>query len=482
MLPASGSTRHLRNRIRRRLPRSRQKRWLLFGTILTVLHFLVGYGQRDIRRLFPCIFGEIDEPPTYKHLKQWEMNLPQHNLELPFPEGHDGRYVYFRNQVRKLGWNNVLNEVLMNTWLAYKSNRAYVFQDYMWKRSYYPWPWYKHRDWRPRTPLNALIGGPSAGGPWDNDNNAPRSVSERWFDIVCPKSERRIIYSEDIKPAIRWETGDVIFNHWQKLLSEAPERCIEVKPVSLKVDPFPQTFDLYLWGSDRILPLWEDFKNSPVSRLLSTSPIVQAAVDRNQYLFMPRSRRPQNTTETNPFDRMLAIHLRRGDFSKACLDLANWNSTFYSWNLLPSLPDSFSTPPGYEWGKNTPENVALYLERCYPTDDYIINKIRQSRRDYLVAAKPDERRVLDTLFLLTNDKSGWVDSMRPLLKREGWNTIVTTKELVLDQEQNDVNMAVDMEFARKAAVFIGNGWSSFTSNIVHRRLVDGRDPITIRFF
>ncbi|KAF5327965.1 hypothetical protein D9758_012828 [Tetrapyrgos nigripes] len=36
----------------------------------------------------------------------------------------------------------------------------------------------------------------------------------------------------------------------------------------------------------------------------------------------------------------------------------------------------------------------------------------------------------------------------------------------------DVNMAVDMDVARRAAVFVGNGWSSFTSNIVYRRLVD----------
>jgi len=76
---------------------------------------------------------------------------------------------------------------------------------------------------------------------------------------------------------------------------------------------------------------------------------------------------------------------------------------------------------------------------------------------------------------------------------------VTTKELELDQHQKDVGMAVDMELARRAAVFLGNGvcpfppfktdvltdgtkWSSFTSNIVHRRLVDKRDPISIRFF
>jgi len=119
----------------------------------------------------------------------------------------------------------------MNTWLAYKSNRAYVFQDYIWKRGYYPWPWWKERSWPfvrgtnvPHTPVNALIAGPSAGGPWDHGDEAPRSVSEKWFDVVCPKHGRRIINSntEEVKPAIRWETGDVIFKHWQQLLRDAP--------------------------------------------------------------------------------------------------------------------------------------------------------------------------------------------------------------------------------------------------------------------
>lgn len=50
-------------------------------------------------------------PPTYTSLRQWEANLPQHDLTLPFPEGKSGRYVKFTNQIVMLGFNNVLNEV-----------------------------------------------------------------------------------------------------------------------------------------------------------------------------------------------------------------------------------------------------------------------------------------------------------------------------------------------------------------------------------
>ncbi|EDR13635.1 uncharacterized protein LACBIDRAFT_308809 [Laccaria bicolor S238N-H82] len=472
------------------------KHWRLSGQLNTynassrLRHLAIGAGLLILAAfLYSSHFTkhfvaplDLDQPPTYEKLWKWERDLPQHNLDLPFPEGRTGRYVLFKNQVQMLGWNNHLNEILMNAHLAYKSGRAYVFQDYIWKPDYYPWPQSKFRISVPHTPLNALMSGPAAGGPWDPEDPAPRSVSEKWFDIVCPKSERRIINTRDVKPAIYWENGDVIFEHWEKLLKDAPERCIEVQAESRSKDGFPQTFDLYLWGSSRVLPLWESFKNSPVSRLLATSPIVQSAVDRNEYLFLPRGPRVPRPATRDPYDRMLAIHLRRGDFKEACGRLATWNSTFYSWNLHPFLPDSFTPPPGGEWGKNTPENEAIYMERCLPTDEAIIKKIRDSRADYLRASPAGKTRTLDTIFLLTNDKSDWLERLKVALRKEGWYTIATTWDLELDQEQKDVGMAVDMDIARKAAVFIGNGWSSFTSNILHRRLVDGKEPISNRFY
>jgi len=275
----------------------------------------------------------------------------------------------------------------------------------------------------------------------------------------------------------------VIFKHWEKLLTDAPERCIEIRASNTKDDTTPQTFDLWLWGSTRILPLWNEFKNSPVSRLLAPSAIVKAAVDRNEYLFLPRGPRPLHPAPRDPYERMLAIHLRRGDYEVHCLGLANWNSTFYSWNLLPFLPDKFihPSPEGYEWGKNTPEAIAHYQKHCYPDHDMILDKIQKSREEYIQATKPGEYRVLDVVFLLTNDHTNWVVELKEKLRQSGWYTVVTTRDLELDQEQKDVGLAVDMDFARKAAVFIGNGWSSFTSNIVHQRLVDGKEPISTRF-
>jgi hypothetical protein len=85
-----------------------------------------------------------------------------------------------------------------------------------------------------------------------------------------------------------------------------------------------------------------------------------------------------------------------------------------------------------------------------------------------------------------------------MLQKDGW-TVAASQHLVLDAEQKDVGMAVDMEIARRAAVFVGNGvslsslpvcrwlltypiqWSTLTSNVVYQRLLDKRDPFSIRF-
>jgi hypothetical protein len=344
----------------------------------------------------------------------------------------------------------------MNNHLAYKTNRTYVFQDYHWKRDYYPWKHLKGPE--PRTPINALISGPSAGGAWDTHDPFPRSISDRFFDKVCPPHERRIIDTHEVKPAIYWEpNGRVIFETWQKLLSDAPERCIEIRPNST-VDKVPQTFDLWFWGSGKCNDLWDEFKDSPVSRLLKTSPVVESAVARNLHLLSSRGPKPPLGASSDPFDRMLAVHVRRGDFKESCMGLAQWNATFYGWNLLPFLPDKFHYPPG--WDVDRDATIKTYLSHCYPTEHEITNKLRISRKDYIDATKPGEVRFLDTVYILTNDKTEWIKRLVKMLYDDGWKHVVTTRELELDSQQKDVSMAVDMDFARRAAVFLGNGVGS----------------------
>jgi len=161
---------------------------------------------------------------------------------------------------------------------------------------------------------------------------------------------------------------------------------------------------------------------------------------------------------------MLAIHLRRSDYKEHCIRLANWRSTYYSWDLLDFLPDKFVPPSGAQTEENTPENMALYQKHCWPARDTIRQRIRDSRGDYLKTLRMSRRRIhdVDVLYILTDDKSEWLEELKGLMANEGWKVVRTNHDLILDAEGKDVDMAVDMEIARKAAVFIGNGVSDET--------------------
>ena len=367
----------------------------------------------------------------------------------------------------------------MNTWLAHESNRGYVFHDFAWQDHHYPWNIEKLRlrngGWIPNTPLNALVSGPSAGGSWEVGDPAPRSISEGWFDIVCPKEERKIINARDVKSNIYWADGRVIFDTWRRILADAPERCIEVVAASASTDSgegiSPETFDLLFWSGNRSLSLWEDFVKSPVSRLLVTSPVVQAVVDANIRLFQrPLSlvpfldMSPSAKTTKDPFSKVMAIHVRRGDFKQACIDYAAQNFTFYSWNLLPIFSDPFALP------SMDPENVETsranyqqaYLERCLPDADHISRTVHQARKDYLrgMGASRGLGRTapaLDVLYIMSNDNTPWLDNLKARFQMEGWSKVITNRDLRLSSEGKEVSVAVDMEFGRRAAVFVGNG-------------------------
>jgi hypothetical protein len=226
-------------------------------------------------------------------------------------------------------------------------------------------------------------------------------------------------------------------------------------------------------GDGRSLSVWPEFKKSPVSQLLGASPLVTTAIEKNEHMFYPPTPRDPNNLKFNfgydPYKHMMAVHIRRGDYIQACEGLANWNSTFYGWNLLPELPDPFNAPPlKFEGGHAPPETHEAYKTRCLPTNEYILQKVADSKAAWENNASRGEERRLDVLFIMTNAKKDWIEEFKQSLKDAGagWRQVVTSKDIVLDFEETGVNMAVDMELARKAAVYIGNGVSP---SIIDRR-------------
>jgi hypothetical protein len=119
-------------------PSRRRQYWLLFFVVIVVF-FVLFHPAHITTKLAPELASESrpdslpnnpaqeelpqntthvvnlkthwEYPPSWDTLKQWERDLPQHNLDLPFPEGRNGRYLKFSNQIQGLGWNNVFNEM-----------------------------------------------------------------------------------------------------------------------------------------------------------------------------------------------------------------------------------------------------------------------------------------------------------------------------------------------------------------------------------
>ncbi|CAE6441273.1 unnamed protein product [Rhizoctonia solani] len=420
------------------------------------------------------------EATNFEQIFVREAQLPQHNLSARYPEGQDGRFVRFSNQVWGLGWNNLLQERLLNTILAYESDRAPVFS---------PFEAWAHppRDDKIAAgqrkvliiPSNALLSGPAAGASWGPGDHHPRAISDQWWSIVCPLSKRTVIKADEIMEQIGKDLDGIeMLNRWTSLLKEIPGKCVEIIGT--------QVFDFYLIGSTRILSLWDVVSKHPAIQQLDDSEVVKAAVTKN----LPKlqasegfSWRP-HTSKSSVITGLMAIHIRRGDYlgdegqdNGHCLHLSKWGSTFSGWNQLPQLRDRFEPPPrgDIQWGTNTPELAEYYLRRCLPTPAQVVSRLRALRA---------ENRQVSHIFVATNAEERYLSELRVVLAADGWalDRIITSQDLELNWQATSVGMAVDMSILSRAEVFVGNGFSSMSSNIVMRRLATGMKLDSVRFW
>jgi hypothetical protein len=158
----------------------------------------------------------------------------------------------------------------------------------------------------------------------------------------------------------------------------------------------------------------------------------------------------------------MLVHIRRGDDYEAhCREMSHGNEGVYGWNLLPQLPDRFVTEP------DVPGKDQRFLPRCWPDKAGVVGKVAEVRREYLAHAT-QRNATLDIVYILSNEKGMWIDGLKKALQKDGW-TVAASQDLVLDAEPKDVGMAVDMEIARHAAVFVENGVS--VSSLAHSQIV-----------
>ncbi|KAJ7188296.1 hypothetical protein C8R46DRAFT_1054296 [Mycena filopes] len=267
--------------------------------------------------------------------------------------------------------------------------------------------------WQPRgkvaLPLSGFLSGVTAG-----------TITNAAFDQVCPPTA--------VKHVSLYRENDGLWQHATDVLSGS-DRCIVVDDHILN-----WTF----LASSAIHSIWPSFKHY----------LVQHFEWSMQILKMVERARPRE-----PY---MALHLRRGDFEEHCRGLAASQIGFTTWATLPELTDSIH-PPALD-----SHNYTSILNHCYPSLRRILDAIDSQAR-----ANPDIRmlHVLHdgawdhpTVYLQYHKLEAAVKSPERTL-RAGWTG-----------GESDWAVAVDVELAIQARVFIGNGYSSLSSQIVALRL------------
>ncbi|KAI1792658.1 hypothetical protein LXA43DRAFT_886925 [Ganoderma leucocontextum] len=418
-------------------------------------------------------------PPLYSQYHQYERGLPQHHWHAMTHEG-EPKYLFVSGHTWGLGWGNVMQEILLNAYLSYKSNRAFVFYNYTWNaNSNQDYTDYAGKPIPSRVPLSALIAGPIVGGAFPAGQHAPLAIAEQYYHAICD-GRKRVLNREEVHKDIESSMVDPITKGWVRELSTIDDQCVEVA--------HGKDGGIYTWvvfgEKDAMHDVWADFAASPIITHFRWSPLVELAFDNNREVFAPTavyepplSTLPytSNAERYTMINGLLALHVRRGDYAVHCDRLANFSSTFLSFNALPGL-EAFHVPDGGGWGENTPENVALYRRRCFPTVAQIVARVREVQQS-------ESARGLENVYIMTNGAVPWVDELkRALLDTGHFKRVSSSRDTVLNWEQKYVAQAMDMLIGQRAQVFIGNGWSSVTGGVVVMRQANGFRPDTTRFF
>lgn len=205
------------------------------------------------------------------------------------------------------------------------------------------------------------------------------------------------------------------------------------------------------------LPVWPALSTSPMVTLMGWSTIAEGAFEANRALFSPapliqeyeaKSDCPHCVDPYKPLPGLLALHLRRGDFIEHCPNLCRWGAAFLALNQLPGLPDQWDGPSGSE-----DERMAVYLRRCLPTHEQIVEKVRG-----ILATSAGQG--LKNVYVMTNGDREWLAQLKAaLMEAHAWEHIATSRDLAWTPEEKYVSQATDMLIGERAQVFVGNGVS-----------------------
>ncbi|CAK5283500.1 unnamed protein product [Mycena citricolor] len=455
--------------------------------------------------------------PSFMDAWMYERALPQH-AKTPVSakwrgqngvDGNDGRrYLLIRDASWGSGWNNIFQEQLLNDYLSYISDRSYVFPSFMpVDHPPYPNKLPDGSEHQVHIPMNALVSGPTAGGPLRRDESDPigrRAVSVEYWHIACPPERVHHIKLYDMQKELGIDDdsqGDDRMLKWSRMLKALDAPCVSIDDGAV--------FNWMFIGGDKVMSIWPSYSLSPTMRNFAWSPMVVHALYRHYHLFsrspaptlvLPSGRQPYRMqsfkrlyTAEHTIPGLLAIHVRRGDYENHCSFLADVGADYNAWDGFgtpglklppvrseligpgpynyqdPKLPDYLSTPEGMS------RRDAAHAH-CWPSQHAIVKRARQVRAG---TSTPGNMK---SLFIATNGDKAWVAELAELLKADGWSHVTSSHDIDLTKEEIAISHAVDMAVMTAAQEFIGVGFSSMTSNVVQIRLGAGREANTCHFW
>ncbi|KZT66359.1 hypothetical protein DAEQUDRAFT_456807 [Daedalea quercina L-15889] len=433
----------------------------------------VGLAEPILRALAK----ESDLPPLYAEYHQLELSLPQHNLNSSTSDGQQVKYLWIANHIRGNGWGNAMQDLLLNAYLAYRAGRSFVFNNYTWSEGVSDYSLYNFKPIPSRIPLTALIKGPIVGAPFAADSSAPRAVVKDFWDLVCPNTT--VIQNVDVLYSIETDptTTSSTLKRWLEVLDAIEDPCVEVAQ-----DP-RQIFDIWLLqDASRLLDEWPAFSQSPMLTEFGWSPLVELAFDMNREMFAPSSVFQPYLSSTpdsmNSAERyslvpgLMAVHIRRGDFVRHCRRIADWRAKFFGYNDFPSFPDKLAIPED----ASQETSAELYRTHCFPEIPEIVQKIEGVRRS-------EAGQGIENIYIMTNGPSSWTADLKNALRSSSeWNRITSSRDILVNHEQEYVKQAVDILIGQRAQVFIGNGFSSMTGQVSMLRVANGFAPNRTRFW
>lgn len=212
------------------------------------------------------------------------------------------------------------------------------------------------------------------------------------------------------------------------------------------------------------MTVYQKLAESPIMTEFNWSPLVLAALRANAVEIAPKL---ALNPLPNAVEDLMVVHIRRGDYDEHCKSIAEYANNYMGWNSMPGLGDKFVIPPRNADGAYREE----IMRHCWPSIDQIALRVLEVKSEWEMQ---HSTRPLHRLYVMTNGKRGWVASLKEKLQESGdWDVVLTSKDLILDHEQQYVGQAIDMAIAERAAVLVGNGVSK-VSLVVHLQRVHCR--------